>query len=173
MVISFFIRTSYLLIIERHEIPDKLLKGAKRLTWVPNNWLLGWGHFLPQGCNLNKSAWYFQWRFESTGLSGQVKRFESRMTRLLSDRSAMSSLKTLSPQVHWATNAAWHWGSGLHSEGEKALLVWTCGMLQWCNQDSLWHTGWWKGWAWEAEDDMEAADREGLQRAEALGYQPS
>ena len=27
--------------------------------------------------------------------------------------------------------------------------------------------------AWEAQDDMEAADREGLQRVKALGYQPS
>ena len=35
-------------------------------------------------------------------------------------------------------------------------MVWTCGMLQ-----------------WEDQDDMEAADREGLQRVEALGYQPS
>ena len=26
---------------------------------------------------------------------------------------------------------------------------------------------------WEAQNDMEAADREGLQRVEALGYQPS
>ena len=25
---------------------------------------------------------------------------------------------------------AWHRGSGPHSEGEKALLVWTCGTLQ-------------------------------------------
>ena len=32
-------------------------------------------------------------------------------------------------QVQWATCAAWHWGSGPHSEGEKALLVWTCGTL--------------------------------------------
>ena len=31
----------------------------------------------------------------------------------------------------------------------------------------------WKAWVWEAQDDMEAADREGLQRVEALGYQPS
>ena len=46
-------------------------------------------------------------------------------------------------------------------------------MLQWCSQDSLWHTGWWKAWAWETQDDMEAADREGLQRVEALGYRPS
>ena len=30
-----------------------------------------------------------------------------------------------------------------------------------------------KAWAWEAQDDMEAADREGLQRVEALSYQPS
>ena len=76
-------------------------------------------------------------------------------------------------QVHWATCAAWHWWSGPHSEGEKAPLVWTCGMLQLCSQDSLSHTGWGKAWAWEAQDDMEAADREGLQRVEALGYQPS
>ena len=73
--------------------------------------------------------------------------------------------------VQWATCAAWHWGP--HSEGEKTSMVWTCGMLQWCNQDSLWHTGWWKAWAWEAQNDMEVADREGLQRVEALGYQPS
>ena len=76
-------------------------------------------------------------------------------------------------QVQWATCAAWHWGSGPHSEGEKTPMVWTCGMLQWCSQDSLWHTGWRKAWAWEAQNDMEAADREGLQRVEALGYQPS
>ena len=76
-------------------------------------------------------------------------------------------------QVQWATCAAWHWGSGPHSEGEKTSMVWTCGTLQWCNQDSLWHTGWWKAWAWHAKNDMEAADREGLQRVEALGYQPS
>ena len=27
--------------------------------------------------------------------------------------------------------------SGPHSEGEKTSMVWTCGTLQWCNQDSL------------------------------------
>ena len=75
-------------------------------------------------------------------------------------------------QVQWATCAAWHWGSGPHSEGEKALQVWTW-TFQWCSQDSLWHTGWWKGWTWEAQDDMEAADREGLQWVEALSYRPS
>ena len=56
---------------------------------------------------------------------------------------------------------------------ERRLMVWTCGTLQWCSQDSLWHTGWWKAWAWEAQDDMETAHREGLQRVEALGHQPS
>ena len=76
-------------------------------------------------------------------------------------------------QVQWATCVAWHWGSGPHSEGEKALLVWTCGTLQWCSQDSLSHTGWGIVWAWMAQDDMEAADREWLQRVEALGYQHS
>ena len=48
-----------------------------------------------------------------------------------------------------------------------------CGTLQWCHQDNLWPTSWWKAWAWEAKDDMETADREGLQRVEALSYQPS
>ena len=75
-------------------------------------------------------------------------------------------------QVQWATCAAWHWGSGPHSEGEKTPMVWTCGTLQWCSQDRLWHTGWWKAWAWEAQNGMEAADKEVLQRVEALGYQP-
>ena len=28
-------------------------------------------------------------------------------------------------------------------------------------------------WAWEAQDDLEAADREGSQRVEALSYRPS
>ena len=154
-------------------------------------------------------------------------------------------------QAQWTTWAAWHWGFRPHSEGEKALLVWTCErsngavktafhiqaegkrgpgrpkmiwkqlterdcsesamsggktlsspgqmnylrglalriwtsfwrregspgmdmwMLQWCSQDSLSHTGWGKEWAWEAQDDMEAADRERLQWVEALSYQPS
>ena len=56
---------------------------------------------------------------------------------------------------------------------EKRLCWYGCGRLQWCSQNSLWHTGWWKVCAWEAQDDMEAADREGLQRVEALDYQPS
>ena len=72
-------------------------------------------------------------------------------------------------QVQWATCAAWHWGSAPHSDGEKAPLVWTCGKLHWCSQDSLWHTGWWKAWAWESKDDMETVYREELQRVEALG----
>ena len=76
-------------------------------------------------------------------------------------------------QVQWAICGAWHWGSWPHSEGEEALLVWTCGTHKWCSKDSLSHTGWGKAWAWEAQDDMEAADRVGLQRVEALGYQPS
>ena len=76
-------------------------------------------------------------------------------------------------QIQCATWSAWHWESGPHSEGEKAPLVWTCGMLQWCSQISLWPTGWWKAWAWEIQDNMEAADREVLQRVEALGYRPS
>ena len=92
-----------------------------------------------------------------------------RNDRQWSDRSA----RHCHHQIQWATCKAWHWWSGPHSEGEKAPLVWTCGTLQWCSQDSLWHTGWWKAWAWEAQDDMEADDREGLQRVEALNEGPS
>ena len=55
---------------------------------------------------------------------------------------------------------------------ERRLRWYGCGTLQWCSQDSLWHTGWWKAWAWEPQNDMEAADSEGLQRVEALVYQP-
>ena len=44
-----------------------------------------------------------------------------------------------------------------------AFIVWrreeSTGMLQRCSQVSLWHTGWWKGWTWEAQYDMEAAER--------------
>ena len=43
---------------------------------------------------------------------------------------------------------------------ERRLMVWTCGTLQWCSQDSLWHTGWWKVWAWEAQDDGSSWQRE-------------
>ena len=50
-------------------------------------------------------------------------------------------------QIQRATCAAWHWGAGPHSEGEKTPMVWTCGTLQWCSQDSLWHKGWWKACA--------------------------
>ena len=56
---------------------------------------------------------------------------------------------------------------------KERRLRWYGYVLQWCNQNSLWHTGWWKAWAWKAQNDMEAADREGLQRVEALSYQPS
>ena len=56
--------------------------------------------------------------------------------------------KTLSPPGPCATWAAWHWGFCPNSEGEKTPMVWTCGTLQWCSQDSLWHTGRWKAWAW-------------------------
>ena len=92
-----------------------------------------------------------------------------KMTRQWTNRSAMSNRKTLSPPDPMSCMRGLHWGSGPHS----APLVQTCGTLQWCSQDSLWPTGWWKAWAWETKDDMEAADREGLQRMEALRHWPS
>ena len=56
---------------------------------------------------------------------------------------------------------------------ERRLVWYGRGTLQWCSQDSRSHTGCGKAWAWEVQDDMEAADREGLQRMEALSYQPA
>ena len=56
----------------------------------------------------------------------QTSNFCSEMTGHWSDRSAMLSRKTLSPPNQWANCAAWHRGSGPHSEGEKVSLVWTC-----------------------------------------------
>ena len=97
----------------------------------------------------------------------------SGMTGQSSDRSVMSSHMTLSPPgpMSYLRGLAWRsWTSFWRREGQ---LVWTYGTLQWCSQGSLWHTGWWKAWAWEAQDDMEVADREGLQRVEALVYRPS
>ena len=95
------------------------------------------------------------------------------MTEQWSDRSAMLDHKTLPT----SGPLSYLHGSALKTRTSswkrEAPLVWTHGMLQRCSQDSLWHTDCWKGWAWEAQDDLEAADREGLQRAEALSYQPS
>ena len=51
----------------------------------------------------------------------------SEMTGQWSDRSAMSGTRNCHHQIHWATCATWHWGSGPHSEGEKTPMVWTCG----------------------------------------------
>ena len=62
---------------------------------------------------------------------------------------------------------------GPHPEGQKTPLVRTHEMLQQSSQVSLKYTGWWKAWALETQDDMEAADREGSQRVEVTGYQPS
>ena len=92
-----------------------------------------------------------QWQSQTSNICRE-------MTGQWSDRSAMSSRKTLSPS-----------GPMSYLRG-LALRIWTAfwrregyfGMDMWNTQDSLWHTGWRKAWAWEAQDDMEAADREGL-----------
>ena len=60
-------------------------------------------------------------------------------------------------QVHWATCVA-YWESGPNSEGEKAPLVWTCGMLQWCSQDSLSHTCWGKALDLERSNGKERTE---------------
>ena len=89
----------------------------------------------------------------------QISNVCSRMTGQWSDRSAMSRHKTLSPSgplSYLRSLALRIWTLSWRREGSAGI---TCGMLQRCSQDSLWHTGWWKAWAWEAQDDMEPADR--------------
>ena len=60
---------SYLYVVQEGQISCIAHLSTRQVT-------LGWGHFLPQDCNLNKSTWYFQWSFKSTGLSDQEKRLE-------------------------------------------------------------------------------------------------
>ena len=91
----------------------------------------------------------------------QTSNVFSRMTGQWSDRSAMSSHTKLSPSgsVSYLRSLALRiWTSFSRREG-SAPLVWTCETFLWCSQDSLWHTGWWKEWALEAQDNLEAADR--------------
>ena len=90
-----------------------------------------------------------------------------------SDGSAMSSHKTLSPSCPMSylhSLALRIWTSFWRREGSTGMDTWNTPK---CSQDSLLHTGWWKAWAWETQDDTEAADREGPRRMEALGYRPS
>ena len=51
-------------------------------------------------------------------------------------------------QVQWTTCAAWHWGSGPHSEGEKTPMVWTCGTIRLMESVGLggpkWHGSSWQ-----------------------------
>ena len=99
----------------------------------------------------------------------QTSKVCSEMTGKWSDRSAMSNRKTLSPPdpMRYLHGLALRiWTSFWRREGSAGMDMWNAPIVQW--QDSLWPTVWWKAWAWEAHDGMEAADREGLQRVEAL-----
>ena len=58
------------------------------------------------------------------------------------DRAMIRQICNVRPQDIVTTRsselrAAWHQGCGPHSEGEKTPMVWTCGTLQGCSQDSL------------------------------------
>ena len=88
----------------------------------------------------------------------------SRVIGQWSDSSAMSGCKTLSPPgpMNYLCSLALRiWTSFWRREGSAGMDMWNAPM---CSQDSLSHTGWGKAWAWEAQDDMEAADRQWLQR---------
>ena len=56
------------------------------------------------------------------------------------------------------------WTSFWRREGSVGMDMWNVPMVQ---SNSLWNTVWWKAWSCEAQDDMEAADRDGLQSVAA------
>ena len=96
----------------------------------------------------------------------------SRMTEQWSDRSAMSSRKTLSLS---GPMSYLHWGSGPHPEGEKALLIWTHHIME-HSKDTV------KTACNIQIDEKRGSGRPKMtwkqlterdHRVEALGYQPS
>ena len=103
----------------------------------------------------------------------QTSNVWSEMTGQWLDRSAMSSCKTMSPAdpMSYLHGLALRiWTSLWRKEGSADMDIWNAPMVQ--SRQPL-TSCWWKAWAWEAKNDMEAADRDGLQRVEALDYQPS
>ena len=83
------------------------------------------------------------------------------------DLQCQAALSPSGPMRYLRSLASRIWTSFWRREGPTGMDTPTVQSRQ------LWHTGWWKVWAWEAQDDTEAADREGLQRVEALSYWPS
>ena len=94
----------------------------------------------------------------------------SRMTGQWSDRSAMSGHKTLSlpgPMSYLRDLALRIWTSFWRREGSAGMDMWNALMVQ-SRQPFTYRLR--KVWSWEAQDDIEAANRQELQRLEALGY---
>ena len=65
-------------------------------------------------------------------------------------------------QVQWATCAAWHWGPGPHLKERRLCWYdkWNAPTVQ-SSQPVTYRLM--ESWAWEAQGDMESADRERLQ----------
>ena len=96
----------------------------------------------------------------------------SEMTGQWSDRSAMSGRKTLSPpgpMSYLCSLALRIWTSFWRREDSDGMDMWNAPVVQ-SRQPLTYRL---MESVWKAQNDMEAADREGLQRVEALGYQPS
>ena len=93
--------------------------------------------------------------------------------RQWSDRSAMSGRKTLSPpgpMNYFSGLALRIWTSFWRREGSASMEMWNAPMVH--SRQPFTHRLK-ESMGLEAQDNMEAADREGLQRVEALSCQPS
>ena len=103
----------------------------------------------------------------------QTSSISSGMTGQWSDRSAMSGLKTLSPpgpMSYLCCLALRIWTLFYRREDSDGMDMWNAPMVQ-SRQPLAYRLM--ESMGLGGQDDMEAADRGGLQRVEALGYQPS
>ena len=125
--------------------------GARELpaSWTADHWGKSKSAWQAGGCSFlllprrhalsSQWLWTFNHNMCENRLEANLKCLQR------NDGVMIRQICNIKPQDHHQIQcAAWHWGSGSHSEEEKAPLVWTCEMLQWCSQDCLWHTDWWK-----------------------------
>ena len=89
----------------------------------------------------------------------QTSNVSSGMTGQWSDRSAMSGCKMSppGPMSYLRGLALRSWTSFWRRDGSAGMDMWNTPMVQ---SRHLSHTGWGKVWAWEAQGDMKAADRD-------------
>ena len=158
---------SFLLLPRRHTVSSRWLWTFNHNMWKPRGGsssrlkdlqpVLSSCHlsFKTRGRVYSSCVWRTMLHASETWpLTKPNLRVCSEVTGQWSDRSAMSGRKTLSPPGPRSYLCGLALRSAPHSEGEKTGMVWTCRMLQWCSQNSLWHTGGlggprWHGSSWQ------------------------